>query len=111
MGMKCRRVQTCLAGISGKGLPEGYSKPPNASEPERKPRIPLQLIEIPSIAEIHQETLCVQMHRKTIASEPRQNANSSTQPTHIKRIARFSAAIPEVQMLNGKEMGRKGRQV
>ena len=61
MEMKHPRVQTCLAGISGKGFTEWQRKPPHASEPEPKPRIPPQPIEILSLVEIHQEFLCVQM--------------------------------------------------
>ena len=44
VGMK-HRMQTCPGGISRKGLTERRYKPPHASEPERKPQMPLQLTE------------------------------------------------------------------
>ena len=69
VGMKHRRVQTRPGGTSGKGLTERHHKTPQASEPEPKPQISPQLTEQLSIAEIHQETIRVQMHRKTTASE------------------------------------------
>ena len=46
------------------------------------------------------------MHRKTIASELCENANSSTQHADNKNITGFSAVIPKVQMLSGKERPR-----
>ena len=103
MEMKGRRMQIRPGGTSGKCLPERHHKPPHASEPEQKPQISLQLTEKLLVAEIRQESLRVQMHRKTTASELRKNADSSLQHTHSKCIARFSAAMPEVQMLNGDE--------
>ena len=103
MEMKGRRMQIRPGGTSGKCLPERHHKPPHASEPEQKPQISLQLTEKLLVAEIRQESLRVQMHRKTTASELRKNADSSLQHTHSKCIARFSAAIPEVQMLSGNE--------
>ena len=62
-------MQTRPAGTSGKGLTERHHKPPHASEPEQKPRKPPQHTEQLSVVEIHQESLRVQMHRKTTVSE------------------------------------------
>ena len=103
VGRKQRRVQTCPGGISGKGLTERQCKTPHASEPEPKPQKPPQPTEHLTLTGIRQETLRVQMHRKTTASELRKNADSSAQYAHSKRIARISTAIPEVQMLSGNE--------
>ena len=45
VGVKCRKMQIRLAGISGKGFTERQRKPPHASEPEPKPQTPPQLTE------------------------------------------------------------------
>ena len=76
--MKHARMQTRPGGTSGRGSTERHHKPPHASEPEPKPQISSQLTEQLSVAEIRQESLRVQMHRKTTASELRKNADSST---------------------------------
>ena len=89
VGVKCRKMQICPAGISGKGFTERQRKPPHASEPEPKPQKPPQLIETLPIAEIHQETLCVQMHRKTIASELCENADSVPNTLTISVLKEF----------------------
>ena len=103
VGVKHPRVQTCPAGTSEKGSIERHCKTPHASEPEQKPQISSQLTEKLLVAEIRQEFLRVQMHRKTTASELCKNADSSTQHANNKRIERISAAIPKVQMLSGSE--------
>ena len=103
VGRKQRRVQTRPAGTSGKGLTERQCKTPHASEPEPKPQKPPQPTEQLTLTGIRQETLRVQMHRKTTASELRKNADSSAQHANSKCIARISAAIHKVQMLSAKE--------
>ena len=88
MEMKGRRMQTRSGGTSGKGLPERHHKPPHASEPEPKPQISSQLTEKLLVAEIRQEFLRVQMHRKTTASELRPSADLNLQYSHNKCYCR-----------------------
>ena len=75
-----------------------------ASEPEQNSKNLPQFIEKLSITRIQQETPLVQMQRQREASEPCIKAKSNRQPTHNKRIARFSATAPEVQIPSGYGM-------
>ena len=78
----------------------------HASEPEQNPRNSLQHIETLSIVRLHQASPLVQMQWKRGASEPCRKAESGSQTTHSKRIARLSATAPVVQIPGGSGMPR-----
>ena len=105
-GLECRGMQTCPGGASGWGIRQTRSRTAQASEPERNSNKPLQHIERLSIVRFQQAPPLVQMQRKREASEPCSKAESGSQPTHNKRVAKLSATAPEVQMHGGAGMPR-----
>ena len=100
-GQECRGMQMCPGGTSGKGIHQTRNRTAHASEPELNPKNPLQLIEKLSIARVKQAHPLVQMQWKMGASEPCRKAESGSQPTHNKRIARLSTTVPVVQIPTG----------
>ena len=100
-GLECRRMQMCPGGASSRGIHQTRSRTAHASEPEQNSKNPLQLIEKLSIARFQQESPLVQMQWKRVASEPCIKAESGTQSTHNKRVARISATTPVVQIPGG----------
>ena len=100
-GLEYRGMQTCPGGASGRGTPERANRTAQASEPERNSNKPPQHIERLSITRIQRAHSLVQMQWQREASEPCIKAKSNRQPTHNKRIARFSTTAPKVQMPNG----------
>ena len=105
-GLEHHRTQIRPRGTSGRGIHQTRNRTAHASEPELNPRNSLQHIEKLSIAEFHQASSLVQMQRKRVASEPCHKAESSSQLTHSKRVARFSATAPVVQIPTGSGMPR-----
>ena len=95
--------EVLLAGDSTKRA----AKQPGASEPELNPRNSPQLIEKLSIVRLHQASPLVQMQWKRRASEPCHKAESGSQSTRNKRVARISATTPVVQILGAAGMPRK----
>ena len=93
-------------GTSGRGIHQTRSRTAHASEPEQNPKDLLQRIEKLSITRFQQASSLVQMQRKRVASEPCHKAESGSQPTHNKRVARFSATTPVVQILGAAGMPR-----
>ena len=91
----------CPGGASGGGSTKRAAEQPGASEPEQNPKNSLQHIEKLSVVRFQQEIPLVQMLRKRVASEPCIKAESSSQPSHNKRIAGLSATVPEVQIPTG----------
>ena len=83
------------------GIHQTRSRTAHASEPEQNSKNPLQLIEKLSIARFQQESPLVQMQWKRVASEPRIKAESGSQSTHNKRVARSATTTPVVQIPNG----------
>ena len=100
-GLECCGMQMCPGGVSGRGIHQTRSRTAHASEPELNPRNSLQCIEKLFIAKFLQASPMVQMQRKRRASEPRIKAESGSQPTHSKRVARSSTTTPMVQIPNG----------
>ncbi len=86
---------------SGRGIHQTRNRTAHASEPELNPRNSLQHIEKLSIAKFQQESPLVQMQQKRRASEPCRKAESGSQLTHNKRVARISATTPVVQIPDG----------
>ena len=105
-GLECRGMQIRPGGTSGRGIHQTRSRTAHASEPELNPRNSPQLIEKLSIARFQQASPPVQMQWKRVASEPYRKAESGTQSTHNKRVARFSATAPVVQIPGGSGMPR-----
>ena len=100
-GLECRGMQMCLGGTSGRGIHQTRSRTAQASEPKQKPRNSPQFIETLSITRFQQASPLVQMQWKMGASEPCRKAESGSQPTHNKRIARLSTTVPVVQIPTG----------
>ena len=100
-GLERSRMQIRPGGTSGRGIRQTRSRTAQASEPEQNPRNPPQHIEKLSIAPFQKAHFLVQMQRQREASEPCSKAESVSQPTHNKRIARLSATTPMVQIPNG----------
>ena len=100
-GLECRGMQMCPGGVSGRAIHQTRSRTAHASEPELNPRNSLQHIETLSIVRLHQASPLVQMQRKRGASEPCRKAESGSQSTHNKRVARISATTPVVQIPTG----------
>ena len=100
-GLECRGMQMCPGGASGWGIHQTRSRTAQASEPEQNPRNSLQFIETLPITRLHQASPLVQMQWKRGASEPCRKAESGSQTTHSKRIARLSATTPVVQIPTG----------
>ena len=100
-GLECRGMQMCPGGVSGRGIHQTRSRTAHASEPEQNSKNSPQLIEKLSIARVKQASLLVQMQWKRGASEPCIKAESGSQSTHNKRVARFSATAPVVQIPTG----------
>ena len=71
----------------------------HASEPRRNSNKPLQHIEKLSIARFQQAHSQVRMQWKRRASEPYRKAESGSQPTRNKCVARSSTTTPMVQIL------------
>ena len=88
------------------GIHQTRSRTAHASEPEQNPKDSLQCIEKLFVARFKQASPLVQMQRKRGASEPRIKAESGSQPTHSKRVARISATTPMVQIPGGAGMPR-----
>ena len=105
-GLECRGMQMCPRGVSGRGIHQTRSRTAHASEPEQNSKNPLQHIEKLSIVRLHQASPLVQMQRKMGVSEPCRKAESGSQPTHSKRIAKLSATTPEVQIPSRAGMPR-----
>ena len=101
LGLEHRRMQIYTGSTSERGIPERSNRTAQASEPEQKPRNSPQFIETLSITRFQQASPLVQMQRKRGASEPCGKAESGSQPTHNKRIARLSTTVPVVQILGG----------
>ena len=78
----------------------------HASEPEQNSKDSLQRIEKLFVARFKQAHPLVQMQRKRRASEPCHKAESGSQPTHSKRVARSSTTTPVVQIPGGVGMPR-----
>ena len=97
-GLEHHRTQICPGGTSGRGIHQTRSRTAHASEPELNPKNSPQLIEKLSIARLQQASPLVQMQWKRVASEPRIKAESRSQPTHSKRVARSSTTTPMVQI-------------
>ena len=104
-GLEHHRTQIRPGGTSERGIPERSNRTAQASEPEQKPRNSLQFIETLPIARLQQASPLVQMQRKRRASEPCHKAESGSQPTHSKRVARLSATTP-IQIPGGSGMPR-----
>ena len=100
-GLEHRRMQMCLGGTSGRGIHQTRNRTAHASEPRQNPRNSLQLIEKLSVAPFQKAHSLVQMQWKRRASEPSSKAESGSQPTHNKCVARLSATGPVVQILDG----------
>ena len=105
-GLERSRMQICPGGTSGRGIRQTRSRTAQASEPEQNPRNPPQHIEKLSIAPFQKAHFLVQMQRQREASEPCSKAESGTQSTYNKRIARFSKTAPMVQIPGGSGMPR-----
>ena len=100
-GLEHHRTQIRLEGTSERGIHQTRSRTAHASEPELNPRNSLQHIETLSIVRLHQASPLVQMQWERDASEPYHKAESGSQPTHSKRVARSSTTTPMVQIPNG----------
>ena len=100
-GLECRGMQMYPGGTSGRGIHQTRSRTAQASEPEQNPKDSLQRIEKLSITRFQQASSLVQMQWKRGASEPCYKAESGTQSTHNKRVARFSTTAPVVQIPTG----------
>ena len=100
-GLEHRRMQIHSGCASGRGIHQTRNRTAHASEPRQNPRNPSQLIEKLPIVRFQQAHSQVRMQRKRGASEPCCKAESGSQPTHNKRIARLSATAPEVQIPTG----------
>ena len=100
-GLECRGMQICPGGVSGRGIHQTRSRTAHASEPEQNPKDSLQCIEKLFVARVKQASPLVQMQWKRVASEPCHKAESGSQPTHNKRVARSSTTTPVVQIPNG----------
>ena len=100
-GLERSRIQMCPGGAYGKCIHERASRTEHASELKQKPRNSPQFIETLSIARFQQASPLVQMQWKREAPEPCRKAESGSQPTHNKYIARFSTTEPVVQILGG----------
>ena len=100
-GWEHHRMQMCLGGTSGRGIHQTRNRTAQASEPRQNPRNSLQLIEKLSVAPFQKAHSLVQMQWKRRASEPSSKAESGSQPTHNKCVARLSATGPVVQILDG----------
>ena len=100
-GLECRGMQIRPGGTSGRGIHQTRSRTAHASEPEQNSKKSLQRIEKLSITRFQQASSLVQMQWKREASEPCSKAESGSQPTHSKRVARISATTPEVQIPTG----------
>ena len=103
-GLECRRLQMHSGCASGWGIRQTRNRTAQASEPEQNSKNQPQHIEKLSITRIQQAHFLVQMQRQREASEPCSKAESGSQPTHNKRIARLSATAPVVQIPAGAGM-------
>ena len=97
-GQECRGMQMYPGGTLERGSHQTRNKTAQASEPRRNPKNSPQFIEKLFIARFMQAHPLVQMWQKKEASEPLIKAESGSQPTHNKRIARLSTTTPEVQI-------------
>ena len=93
-GLEHHRLQIHSGGASGRGIHQTRSRTAHASEPEQNSKNRLQHIEKLSIARFQQAHSQVQMQWKRRASEPYRKAESGSQPTHNKCVARISATTP-----------------
>ena len=100
-GLEQRRMQMRTGNTSGRGIHQTRSRTAHASEPEQNSKNPLQHIEKLSIVRIKQTSLLVQMQQKMGASEPCRKAESGSQTTRNKYVARLSATTPVVQIPGG----------
>ena len=97
-GLECSGMQTCPGGTSGRGIRQTRNRTAHASEPRQNTKDSPQFIEKLSITRIQRASPLVQIQRQREASEPCGKAESGSQPTHNKRIARFSTTVPVVQI-------------
>ena len=100
-GLECRGMQMYPGGNSGRGIHQTRNRTAHASEPEQNSKNPLQFIEKFSITRIQQASPLVQMQWKRRASEPYRKAESGSQPTRNKCVARSSTTTPMVQIPGG----------
>ena len=98
MGLEHRRMQMHSGGASCRGIHQTRNRTAQASEPEQNSKNQPQFIEKLFIAWFWQTSPLVQIRRKIEASEPYSKAESGSQPTHNKRVAKLSATTPVVQI-------------
>ena len=84
--------------ICGKHCAAEYTRKFKHLNRDKTKKNPLQHIEKLPIARFQQAHSQVRMQWKRRASEPYRKAESGSQPTHNKRIARLSTTTPEVQI-------------
>ena len=100
-GQECRGMQMRTGNTSGRRIHQTRNRTAHASEPRQNPKKSPQLIDKLSIAKFQQESHLVQMQRKRRASEPYRKAESGSQPTSNKCVARSSTTTPMVQIPGG----------
>ena len=100
-GLEHHRLQIHSGGASGRGIHQTRNRTAHASEPELNSKNPLQHIERLSVSQFQQARPLVQMRQKRGASEPCRKAESGSQPTRNKCVARSSTTTPMVQIPGG----------